>query len=82
MAGGTMMYFKALIEGLAPQLPSGSESLRAELQTRLIENGLKDLVDELVQVDPDRFRPTGAPFSGSLSTFEAIHVQGPKAVKA
>ncbi len=52
LVGGTMMYFKALIEGLATQLPSAAPELRSQFEHQLKEQGLKYLAEQLVKVDP------------------------------
>lgn len=51
VVGGTMMYLKCLIEGIA-SLPSTDESLRAILQQELEVKGAAVLHDELMQRDP------------------------------
>lgn len=38
LVGGTMMYFKALLEGLSP-LPSADDAIRAEIQAEADEKG-------------------------------------------
>ena len=60
LAGGTMLYFKALFEGLA-ELPEADPALRARLEAERAERGLAALHDELATVDPEaaaRIRPT------------------------
>ncbi|MBE0384880.1 tRNA dimethylallyltransferase [Pseudoalteromonas luteoviolacea DSM 6061] len=51
LVGGTMMYFKGLIEGLSP-LPEASISVRAELEKEALEKGWPALHAELMQIDP------------------------------
>ncbi|BDM65779.1 tRNA dimethylallyltransferase [Shewanella sp. NFH-SH190041] len=51
LVGGTMMYFKALLEGLSP-LPSADESIRAEIMAQADQVGWQVLHDELAQIDP------------------------------
>jgi tRNA dimethylallyltransferase len=51
LVGGTMLYFKALTEGLAP-LPAADAALRAELESRAARLGWPALHAELAQVDP------------------------------
>jgi len=51
LVGGTMMYFKALIDGLSP-LPEADANVRAELETQAKEHGWPYLYKELVKVDP------------------------------
>lgn len=50
--GGTMLYFKALEEGLSP-LPSSDSAVRRTLIRRVAEVGLQDLYAELLKIDPD-----------------------------
>ena len=60
IAGGTMLYLKALKEGLA-KLPEADEQLRAEILRTAMESGWEVLHQELVRVDPQaaaRIRPT------------------------
>ncbi|WP_081220948.1 tRNA (adenosine(37)-N6)-dimethylallyltransferase MiaA [Pseudoalteromonas luteoviolacea] len=52
LVGGTMMYFKGLIEGLSP-LPEASEAVRAQLEKEATEKGWQALHAELTQIDPD-----------------------------
>lgn len=52
LVGGTMLYYKALREGLA-QMPSADPLVRAELETRAAAEGLEALHRELAQVDPE-----------------------------
>ncbi|MCF6441462.1 tRNA (adenosine(37)-N6)-dimethylallyltransferase MiaA [Pseudoalteromonas luteoviolacea] len=52
LVGGTMMYFKGLIEGLSP-LPEASEVVRAKLEQEASEKGWPALHEELVQIDPE-----------------------------
>ena len=51
VAGGTMLYFKALTEGLSA-LPAADPALRAGLEARAMERGWPALHDELARVDP------------------------------
>ncbi|AZG09920.1 tRNA (adenosine(37)-N6)-dimethylallyltransferase MiaA [Pigmentiphaga sp. H8] len=51
LAGGTMMYFKALREGL-DNLPQADAVLRAELNARAADIGWPALHAELARVDP------------------------------
>jgi len=51
LVGGTMLYFKALQQGL-DELPESDPTIRGELQTRMKEEGLQSLYDELLSVDP------------------------------
>ena len=62
VAGGTMLYYKALLEGLS-SLPQGDARLRAELDRRAAEAGWPALHGELARVDPAtaaRLAPTDA----------------------
>ena len=51
LVGGTMMYFKALIDGLSP-LPEACPVIRAELEAQAQQHGWPALYKELVAVDP------------------------------
>lgn len=51
MVGGTMLYFKALEEGLA-DLPDADPQLRARLQAEAERDGWPALHEQLRQVDP------------------------------
>jgi tRNA dimethylallyltransferase len=51
LVGGTMMYFKALLEGLSP-LPSADEAIRQQIQTRADIEGWEALHQSLCEIDP------------------------------
>src|SRR5262245_26002277 len=51
VAGGTMLYFKALIEGLSA-LPPADPAVRAALDARAARDGWPALHAELARVDP------------------------------
>lgn len=51
LVGGTMMYFKALIEGLSP-LPGANDEIRAQIAAEAQANGWQALHDQLKEVDP------------------------------
>lgn len=51
LVGGTMLYFKALREGLN-DLPQADPALRAELEARARQAGWPALHDQLAQLDP------------------------------
>ena len=51
LVGGTMMYFKALIDGLSP-LPEACPIIRAELESQANEHGWPTLYKELEAIDP------------------------------
>ncbi|WP_422732625.1 tRNA (adenosine(37)-N6)-dimethylallyltransferase MiaA [Microbulbifer magnicolonia] len=52
LVGGTMLYFRALLEGMA-QLPEADPAIRAEIETRAEREGWPALHAELAQVDPE-----------------------------
>lgn len=52
LTGGTMLYYKALVEPLADMPPADAE-VRAQLQSELEAEGLETLVAELKRVDAD-----------------------------
>jgi tRNA dimethylallyltransferase len=51
LAGGTMLYFKALFEGLA-EMPAADPGLRAEIEREAAQAGWPALHARLAQVDP------------------------------
>lgn len=52
VAGGTGLYLRALLEGIAP-MPPRDEELRRELYGRAAERSVGELHHELEQVDPE-----------------------------
>ncbi|AYF89780.1 tRNA (adenosine(37)-N6)-dimethylallyltransferase MiaA [Pseudomonas sp. JS3066] len=52
LVGGTMLYYKALLEGLA-DMPSADPDVRAELEARAARDGWDALHRELAEVDPE-----------------------------
>jgi tRNA dimethylallyltransferase len=52
LVGGTMLYLRALLKGLAP-LPQASAELRREIDERAARSGWPALHDELVRLDPE-----------------------------
>ena len=52
LVGGTMLYYKALLEGLA-DMPSADPAIRAELEARALAEGWEALHRELAAVDPE-----------------------------
>ncbi|HVC30122.1 MAG TPA: tRNA (adenosine(37)-N6)-dimethylallyltransferase MiaA [Steroidobacteraceae bacterium] len=52
LVGGTMLYLRALLEGLAP-LPQASAELRREIDERAARSGWPALHGELTQLDPE-----------------------------
>jgi len=52
LVGGTMLYFRALEQGLSA-LPSSAPAMRAQLEAELDEYGLAHLHARLAQVDPE-----------------------------
>lgn len=52
LVGGTMLYYKALLEGLA-DMPSADPAIRAELEARALAEGWDALHRELAAVDPE-----------------------------
>lgn len=51
LVGGTMLYFKALIDGLSP-LPAAQPAIRAEIEAQALEHGWDWLHAQLAEVDP------------------------------
>lgn len=59
LVGGTMMYFRALTEGIAA-LPSADKAIRRAIDAEADERGWPSLHDDLAQVDPaaaERIKP-------------------------
>jgi len=52
LVGGTMMYYKALVDGLSP-LPSSDQTIRAQLVSQAAEQGWQVLHNELARIDPE-----------------------------
>lgn len=52
LVGGTMLYYKALLEGMH-NLPDSNAEVRANLQQRLESEGLSTLHQELAKIDPE-----------------------------
>jgi tRNA dimethylallyltransferase len=52
LVGGTMLYFHALLHGLA-ELPEADPELRHELDERMAKHGVVELHAELERVDPE-----------------------------
>ncbi len=52
LVGGTMLYFKALREGLSP-LPQADAALRAELDAEIAQHGIEHLHAKLAEVDAE-----------------------------
>ncbi|MFE8899348.1 tRNA (adenosine(37)-N6)-dimethylallyltransferase MiaA [Cobetia marina] len=60
LVGGTMMYFKRLLEGVA-ELPAADPALREQLEARARDEGLPALHAQLARLDPasaERIRPS------------------------
>jgi tRNA dimethylallyltransferase len=51
LVGGTMLYFKALLEGLA-DMPAASAEIRAQIEAQAASQGWQALHDELASIDP------------------------------
>ncbi len=52
LVGGTMLYFRALLEGMA-ELPAADPAVRAEIEARAAREGWPALHAELAGVDPE-----------------------------
>lgn len=50
LVGGTMLYFKALLEGLA-DMPAADAEVRAQIEAQAASQGWKALHDELASID-------------------------------
>lgn len=51
LVGGTMLYYKGLLEGLSP-LPSADPNLRSEIEEKAVQRGWAALHQELATIDP------------------------------
>ncbi|MFA0697594.1 tRNA (adenosine(37)-N6)-dimethylallyltransferase MiaA, partial [Vibrio sp. 10N.222.49.C9] len=51
LVGGTMLYYKALLEGLSP-LPAADPEIHAQIEQEATQKGWQALHDELKQIDP------------------------------
>lgn len=51
LVGGTMMYFKSLIDGISP-LPSANAEIRQEIENEASEHGWEYLHQQLTTIDP------------------------------
>jgi tRNA dimethylallyltransferase len=52
LVGGTMLYFKALLEGLSP-LPAADSSIRQQIEQEASTYGWQTLHQQLTEIDPD-----------------------------
>lgn len=52
LVGGTMLYFKSLLEGLADNLPSADPVVRSQIEDMAQNNGWEYVYNELKRVDP------------------------------
>ncbi|WP_392563022.1 tRNA (adenosine(37)-N6)-dimethylallyltransferase MiaA [Orbus sturtevantii] len=51
LVGGTMLYFKALLDGLSP-LPPANENVRKTIEEKALRDGWQAIHAELAKVDP------------------------------
>ncbi|MGB6293657.1 MAG: tRNA (adenosine(37)-N6)-dimethylallyltransferase MiaA [Vibrio anguillarum] len=51
LVGGTMLYYKALLEGLSP-LPAAKPEIRQQIEQEALEHGWGQLHDQLQTIDP------------------------------
>lgn len=51
LVGGTMLYFKALLDGLSP-LPSADPQVRQRIEQQAVELGWEALHQQLAEIDP------------------------------
>jgi len=51
LVGGTMLYYKALLDGLSP-LPSADPAIRADIEQQAQEQGWQAMHDLLAEIDP------------------------------
>lgn len=74
LVGGTMLYFNALVRGIA-SLPTARPEVRAKIDERAAQSGWPALHAQLLQVDPQaaaRIRPTDSQrIQRALEVFES-----------
>ena len=61
LVGGTMLYFRSLLMGMADNLPAADATIRQHIEQQANEHGWESIHQQLQQVDPRaamRFRPT------------------------
>ena len=51
LVGGTMLYYKALLEGLSP-LPAANPEIRQQIEQEALTKGWEVMHDELKEIDP------------------------------
>ena len=51
LVGGTMMYFKSLIEGISP-LPTANAEIRKEIEAEALAQSWQKMHDQLAEIDP------------------------------
>jgi tRNA dimethylallyltransferase len=51
LVGGTMLYYKALVDGLSP-LPSAAPAIRAEIEKEAADKGWQAMHEQLQEIDP------------------------------
>jgi tRNA isopentenyltransferase (miaA) len=51
LVGGTMMYFKSLIEGISP-LPTANAEIRKVIESEALAQGWQKMHDQLAEIDP------------------------------
>jgi tRNA dimethylallyltransferase len=76
LVGGTMLYYRALLQGLSP-LPEADPELRAALEARARREGWPELHRELQRVDPEaaaRIHPNHS--QRLLRALEVWHLTG------
>jgi tRNA dimethylallyltransferase len=52
LAGGTMMYFNGLVNGLS-SMPNADQNIRAQIQAFIDQHGLEAAHGKLIDIDPD-----------------------------
>jgi len=76
LVGGTMLYFKALLEGLA-DMPAADSQVRAQLEAEAAVDGLAALHERLSEIDPEsaaRIHPNDP--QRLIRALEVYHVSG------
>ncbi len=61
LVGGTMLYFRSLIMGMANNLPAADPDIRLQIEHEAEQHGWQWIHDQLKQIDPraaERFKPS------------------------
>lgn len=77
LVGGTMLYFRSLLMGMADNLPAANAQVRAQIEQEADQNGWLSIHQQLAEVDPRaaiRFKP--ADHQRILRALEVYRITG------